>query len=639
MFEYIRSHQRLMMLLLLLIIFPSFAFFGLESYMSMGDARDTVAKVDGKEISQQELDAAQREQRERMRQMFGDQFDASVLETPEARKEILDDLIARRVLAAEARRNLLTVSDRGLQETIGGMAGLRLPDGKFDLERYKALLAAQGMTPAMFEASLRQDMAIQQVNAAIQSTAFAPLSLAQRLSELNEQEREAQQLVFKAADYAKQVEVTDEALQSYYAQSNEFNVPERVKAEYVVLSVDALASQITVSDTDIASYYEQNKSHYGTPEQRRASHILIAVGKDASEEEHAAAKEKAEKLLEEVRQHPEQFAELAKKNSDDPGSAERGGDLDFFSAGMMVKPFEEAAFKLKQNEISDLVQSDFGYHIIKVTGIKQAASRPLAEVKKQIASEIRKQLIAKKFSETAEVFNDTIYEQSESLEPVADKLQLKIQTVDNLARQVDPRAADAPYNNQRFLSALFSDDALRNKRNTEAVEIAPDTLIAGRVAEYVSASKRPFEDVKAAVRERVIQRDAMTLAKAAGEKKLAALKEKDDATGFGASQTYSRANAQGVNPALFVAVMKANTENLPTYAGVELPGQGYSVIRVTRVNQPAAINTAKRDAERQQIAEILAEEETLAYIETLKKRAKVKIVKPVAAKSQDGEQD
>ncbi len=639
MFEYIRSHQRLMMLLLLLIIFPSFAFFGLESYMGMGDARDTVAKVDGKEISQQELDAAQREQAERMRQMFGGQFDSSMLDTPEARKEILDDLIARRVLAAEARRNALTVSDRSLQQTIAGMGGLTLPDGKFDLERYKALLAAQGMTPAMFEASLRQDMAIQQVNAAVQNTAFAPVSLAQRLSELNEQEREAQQLVFKAADYAKQVEVTDEALQSYYAQSNEFNVPERVKAEYVVLSADALASQITVSDADIESYYEQNKTHYGTPEQRRASHILIAVDKNAPQAEQTAAREKAEKLLAEVKQNPQQFAELAKKNSDDPGSAERGGDLDFFSPGMMVKPFEDAAFKLRQNEISDLVQSDFGYHIIKVTAIKPAAARPLAEVKNEIGNEIRKQLVAKKFAETAEVFNDTVYEQSESLKAVADKLQLKIQTVDNLSRQPDRNAADAPYSNQRFLSALFADDSLRNKRNTEAVEVAPNTLIAGRVAEYTPASKRPFEQVKAAVRERVIQRDAMALAKAAGEAKLASLKKKDDAAGFGATQTFSRAKAQGVNPALFVAVMKADTGTLPSYAGVELPNQGYAVIRVTRVVQPTNVDTAKRDAERQQIAEVLAQEETLAYIEALKERAKVKILKPIAAKSQDGEQE
>ena len=637
MFEYIRSHQRLMMLLLLLIIFPSFAFFGLESYTSMGDARDTVAKVDGKEITQPELDAAQREQTDRMRQMFGAQFDASMLETPEAKQEILDDLIARRVLASEARRNALSVSDRALQQTIGDMAGLRLPDGKFDIERYKALLAAQGMTPAMFEARLRQDMAIQQVNAAIQTTAFAPVSLSQRLSELNEQEREAQQLLFKASDYVSQVKVTEEMLQSFYDSSNAFNVPERVKAEYVVLNMDTLESQVTVSDADIQSYYEQNKSQYGVPEQRRASHILIAVDKNAPEADKKAAKDKADKLLATLKQNPQEFADLAKKNSDDPGSAERGGDVDFFGRGMMVKPFEDAAFTLKQNEISNLVQSDYGYHIIKVTAVKAASERPLAEVKNDIAKEIKKQLVAKKFTETAEIFGNTVYEQSESLQPVAEKLQLKIQSVDNLSRQVNQAAGgSAPYNNQRFLSALFSDDALRNKRNTEAVEIAPNTLIAGRVADYKPSSKRPFDEVKVTVRERVVQTEALALAKKAGEAKLAALKEKDDATGFSAAQTFSRAKSQNLNPAAFLAIMKADTSSLPSYVGVEAPA-GYSVLRLTRVIQPTNIDRAKRDAEKQQIAEVLAQEETLAYIDVLKERAKVKIVKPIAQASKEAD--
>ena len=181
-----------MQFLLLLVIFPSFALFGLESYTSMGDSSTTVAKVDGQAITQPEWDAAQREQMERFRQMFGGQFDPKMFDTPEAKQDVLDGLISERVLAAEAKRNRLSVSDQALQQTILGIAGLTTADGKFDVERYKSLLAAQGMTPAMYEASLRQDLIVQQVNAAIQSTAFAPDSLAKRLSELGEQEREVQ---------------------------------------------------------------------------------------------------------------------------------------------------------------------------------------------------------------------------------------------------------------------------------------------------------------------------------------------------------------------------------------------------------------------------------------------------------------
>lgn len=634
MFDFIRTHRRLMQFLLLLIILPSFAFVGLESYTRMGDASNTVAKVDGQAITQPEWDAAQRDQMERFRQMFGEQFDAKMFDTPEAKQEILNNLIAQRVLAAEAKRNKLSVSDQTLQQTIINLGGLKTADGQFDVERYKAILAAQGMTPAMYESRLRQDLTMQQVNAAIQTTSFAPDTLAKRLSELGEQEREVQQLLFKASDYVAQVKLSDEMLKSYYEKSSQFDVPEQVKAEYVVLTADALAAQINVSDADIKSYYEQNTKQYGAEEQRRASHILIGVNKDASDADKAAAKAKAEQLLASLRKNPQEFAKLAKENSADTGSAERGGDLDFFGKGMMVKPFEDAAFKLKQGELSDLVQSDYGFHIIKLTAIKPAAVKALDEVKGEIASAIRKQLVTKKYTETADVFSNTVYEQADSLKAVADKLKLKIETTGNLSRQANPAVAPtAPFNNQKFLTALFSEESLKNKRNTEAVEVAPNTLIAGRVVEYKAASKRPYAEVKALVQAQVVQVEAAALAKKAGEAKLAALKAKDDAAGFSATQTVSRAKSQGLNPAVFLAVMKADTSKLPAYAGVDLPGQGYSVLRVLRVLQPTAVDSAKRQAERQQINAALAQQETFAYIEALKQKAKVKILKPVEAKS------
>jgi peptidyl-prolyl cis-trans isomerase D len=633
MLDFIRTHRRLMQFLLLLLIFPSFAFFGLESYTRMSNGDDAVAEVGGQKITQPEWDAAQREQMERFRQMLGGQFDPKMFDTPEAKQEILDNLIAQRVLAAEAKQEKLSVSNQMLQQTIASFPALRNADGKFDYERYKSLLAAQGMTPEMYEARLRHDMAVQQVNAAIQATAFAPRSLANHLSELSEQEREVQQMLFKTADFVSQVKVTDDMLKSFYEKSAQFDVPEQVKAEYVMLNADALASQVNVSDADIKSYYDQNISHFRTDEERRASHILIAVRKDASEAEKAAAKAKAEKLLAALRQHPEEFAKLAKENSDDPGSAAHGGDLDFFGKGMMVKSFEDAAFKLKQGEISDLVQSEFGYHIIKVTAIKPATTKPLEQVKNEIAANIRKQIIAKKYSEAADVFSNTVYEQSESLKPVADKLQLKIESAANLTRE--PNSAlpkDAPYNNPKFLTALFSNDALKNKRNTEAVEIAPNTLIAGRVVDYKPATKRPFDEVKASVREQLVRQEAAALAQKAGEAKLAALKEKDNANGFGAVQTISRAKTEGVNPAVFLAAMKADTSKLPAYAGADLGSQGYSVLRIVKVEQPAKIDDAKRQAEAQQITTALAQQETLAYIEYLKRKAKVKILKPLNPK-------
>lgn len=630
MFDFIRKHQRLMQFLLLLFIFPSFVFFGLEGYTQFNEGNNAVAKVAGNPITQQEFDAAQREQMERIRQMFGGQFDPAMLDTPEARKSVLDGLIAQRVIAAEATSNRLSVSDQALQQSILGIPGIIGPDGKFDGERYKSLLAAQGMTPAMYEARLRQDMTMQQVSGSVQDTAFAPKAVANRLSDLNDQERTVQEVVFKTGDYASQVKATDEMLKAYYEKNaRQFELPEQVKAEYVVLSSDAVAAQISVSDADIKSYYDQNAARYSDEEQRRASHILIKADKGASAADKAAAKEKAEKLLAQVRKNPAEFAKLAKENSQDPGSAERGGDLDFFGKGMMVKPFEDAAFKLKQGDISDVVESDFGYHIIQLTAVKPAVVKPLDEVKAQIAADIKKQLSAKKFTEMAEQFTNMVYEQSESLKPVADKLGLKIETVAGLTRTPNPAAPPtAVTNNPKFLNALFSDDAVKNKRNTEAVEVAPSTLVSGRVVEYKPVSKRPYEEVQAVVRERVMQEEAAALARKAGEAKLAAAKSGDNA-GFGEARTVSRSKPQGVNQAALPAIMRADVTKLPAIVGVDLGPQGYGVYKITKLGQPANPDTARRAAEQQQIAGALAQQEALAYLEVLKKKAKVEVLKPV----------
>jgi peptidyl-prolyl cis-trans isomerase D len=632
MFEFIRTHRRLMHVVLLLFIVPSFAFFGLEGYSRFRDSDNAVAKVAGQSITQQEFDNAQRQQMDRLRQMFGDQFDPKMLDTPEAKKGVLEGLIAQRVMAVEAARNRLSVSDQTLQQTILAIPGLTTAEGKFDHERYKSLLAMQGMTPAMYEARLRQDLAVQQVNAAVQSTAIAPKTVAGRLSDLNDQEREVQELLFKSVDFASQVKVTDEMLKSYYDKnSNQFQIPEQAKAEYVVLSPDAIAEQISVTDADVKSYYDQNAKRYTVEEQRRASHILIGVKKGASDAEKSAAKVKAQKVLDQARKNPGDFAKLAKENSEDPGSAERGGDLDYFGKGMMVKSFEDAVFKLKPGEISDLVESDFGYHIIRLSDVKPASVKTLDEVKGEIAAEIKKQLAAKKYSELAETFTNTVYEQADSLKPVADKLKLKIETVSNVTRVPNPSVApNAPYNNPKFLNALFSDDALKNKRNTEAVEVAPSTLVAGRIVEYKPVTKRPFEEVKNVIQERVTQTEAADLAKKAGEAKLAEVKGKADAAGFSNAKSISRAKPQGVNEAAALAVMKADVTKLPAYIGLEVPGQGYGVYRINKVAQPATPDTARRQAEQQQIGTALAQQETLAYLEALKQKAKVKITKPAA---------
>jgi peptidyl-prolyl cis-trans isomerase D len=255
----------------------------------------------------------------------------------------------------------------------------------------------------------------------------------------------------------------------------------------------------------------------------------------------------------------------------------------------------------------------------------------LDEVKSDIAAEIKKQKAAKKYAELADTFSNTVYEQSDSLKPVADKLNLKIETAANLTRQPNPSLAPGvAYNNAKFLNALFSDDAIKNKRNTDAIEVAPNTLIAGRIVDYKPATKRPFNEVEPIVREHVTQIEAAKLARKAGEEKLAALRAKDDTAGFTDSKVVSRAKEEGLNRAALASVMNADVSKLPAFVGVDLVGQGYGIYRIGKVTQPANVDKAKIASDQQQLETGLAQQEMVAYIDALKQREKVKILKPIA---------
>ena len=275
MFEFIRTHKRWMYGILLLLIVPSFVFVGMESYQS-NDGGAGVATVDGQKITQQEWEDAQRRQIDQARQMMGAQFDQKLFETSEAKQAILNNLVAERAINAEINRAHMTVSDATLQKTIMDIQQFRQPDGGFDMEGYKAALAAQGMTPEMFDQRLRRDLAVQQLSGAIQATAFAPRSVANRLSDINDQEREVQELVFPIATYLPQVKVTDEMVKAYYDKNAQlFQIPEQVKAEYVVFNASTVESQVEVTDAEVADFYNKNLKNYTTAEQRSAMEALI----------------------------------------------------------------------------------------------------------------------------------------------------------------------------------------------------------------------------------------------------------------------------------------------------------------------------------------------------------------------------
>lgn len=624
MFEFIRTHQRLMQFFLLLLIVPSFVLVGISRYGERGGADNGVATVDGRNITQQEWEQAQRREIDQARQQMGARFDQKMFDTPAAKQAVLDNLVAERSVNAEVARQNLTVSDAALQKAILEMPGFRKPDGSFDMDQYKAALAAQGMTPEMFDTRMRHDMAVQQLAGSIQGTAFAPRSVSGRLSDLNAQQRQVQEVLFPAANYVAQVKVTDDMVKAYYDKHpDQFQVPAQVKAEYLVLDPAAVEKTVTVSDAEVADAYNKNKSHFVTPEKRNASHILITVAKDAKPADEAAAKAKAEAILAEVRKNPNDFAKIAKAQSQDPGSAELGGDLGTIEKGVFAKPVEDAIYSLKDGEISGLVRSEFGYHIVKVTKIIPAAQETLDQAKPAIVAELKKQKLSDKYSELADTFSNTVYEQSDSLKPAADKLGLTVQTVDGLTRTPNPALGDSPVNNEKFLKAIFSNDALVNKRNTEAVEVAPSTLVSGRVVEFKPASKRPLADVEADIRKRVTQEEAARLARQAGEAKLAAARN-GDASGFGDTKTVSRTSQPTIDPTAAAAVLKADVSKLPAVVGVVLP-TGYGVYRITQVSQPAQVDQDRRKQDAEQISRVVGLTELTSFIDALKHKAKAKI--------------
>ena len=625
MFDAVRNNQRIVQIFLGLITLP-FAFWGVDSYVRNSGAGNDVASIGDSRVTVQQFDQALRERQDQMRQAMGASFKPEMINSPEARLSVLNSLIDQQLLMLESSKNRLVVTDGALRDVIGSIPSLQ-EDGKFSMEKYERALRAQGMSQPQFEAKLRQDLTLRQLMGTISDSAFVSQAQATTILNLQLEERQYSEFRIAPEQYADKVKVDADAVKKFYEQNQaQFEIPEQVKVEYVILSLDSMLSQISVSDAEIKARFEGHKDKYQQPEERRASHILIVA---KTEGEKAAAKAKAEEVLKEVRKTPAKFADLAKQYSQDPGSAKSGGDLGYFGRGMMVKAFEEAVFKQKEGEISDVLESEFGYHIIKLTGIKTAKVKSLDEVRADIVSELKREAATRKFAESAEAFNNTVYEQSDSLQPAAEKFKLKIQQSGWLKKNPDQREAAAlgPLANEKILASLFSEDAVKNKRNIEAYEIAPNTLLSARVVEHVAASTRPLESVKNDIEKLLKAQEAATLAKNTGESRLEELKKGgDDKLAWSSLKSASRMQSRDLPPAAVRAVFKAEVQKLPAYAGASVGG-AYVLYKIVKVNAPEKLDETRRNALQDEYAHILAQEELSAYLNALRARYKIDINK------------
>jgi len=625
MFDIVRNNRKITQGFLALITLP-FAFWGVDSYVRNADSGTGVATVGGSKIALPELQSALREQQDRMRAQLGGKVDPAMFETPQMRRAVLDSLITQRVLAEQTQKAGLMVSNDQLAQFIAGVPSLQ-ENGKFSKERYEAVVAAQGMSKEMFEARLRQDMAMQQLMLPVSNAGIGSQVAASRWLATQLEQREVAQVLLMPEAYAGQVKLAADAAQKYYDTNRKaFELPDQLRAEFVVLSRDSLVAQMVISDDEIKAYYKAHADRYRTGETRRASHILIPVAKSATEAEVGAAKAKADELLAKLKANSGDFSKLAREHSQDTISAAKGGDLDWFGRGAMVKAFEDAAFALKDGQTSDVVRSDFGFHIIRLTGVRPEQVKPMAEAKAEIVAEIRREAGTKKYSEAAEAFGNMVYEQADSLKPAAEKWKLELRQSQWLARD---GKVPAPFDNKKLLTALFGDDPVKNKRNTEAVEIVPGTLVSARVLEYKPAAVQPFEAVKTDIEKRLIREEAAKLAIKDGEEKLAML-AKGEAVKltWSAAHNVSRMDAKGLPPEALRAVFKADVGKLPAHVGAGFSGNGYALYRISSVTagEPGKDDPRGRGLA-QQYARVVAEEDFAAWMATLKEKYPVTINK------------
>jgi peptidyl-prolyl cis-trans isomerase D len=620
MFDFVRSHNRLLQIALGLLIIPSFGIFGVQSYLSMNNEQTVaVASVDGRDISRADWDAQHRKDIDQIRSR-SPQVDLKLLDTPEAQRRSLDTLVRERVMQAAVVHEGLTVSDERIRHeymTNPQFEQLR----QLTKDQRDAILAQQGLTGNMLYDNIGQGLSRGQALQGVATSGFIPASSQKTTVDAWFDTRDIQWQRFDTKDYAAAIQPTDAQVEAYYkAHADAFVASEQAKIEYLVLNAAALQSQVKADPTLVQEYYKNNVQRYTTAQERSASYILAKVAPNASPADVAKAKALADNMLVDLRKNPAGFSDTAKKIPQDGGPLE-GGDLDFMRKGAVPGAFDNALFSMKEGEISDVVRTDSGFQIIKLTGVRGGTVKPFEEVKPQIEDQFRQQEAQKLFAADAEKFTNTVYEQPDSLDAAAKAFQLTKQTA-VVARQPASGAAGV-LASPKLLAAVFASDSIKNKHNTEAVEAGPSQLVSAHVVEYTARHTRPLAEVHDLVVEAVRKDQAMAQAKMDGEARVAIAK-KDATLALPLTATVSRLDQSGATPHQVVdAALKADLSKGPAVVGLALPDGSYAAIRVLK-STPHVPDANEAEQFKQAVTNTFEDAEALAVYDALKARYKAK---------------
>ncbi len=488
--------------IVILLIIP-FALWGINQYFG-GAGPLVVATVNGKEISQQAHQQAFLLQRDRMREMLGKQYNPDVFDK-RIKQQALDDLIEKEILYQNAEEEGFRVSSSSVIDTIRQIEAFQ-SNGVFSKEQYVQQLRAQGQTPAGFEQRVHHAILTQQLYTGLTASAIVTKKELDRIESLQEQQRDISYLTLATANYKDPAIASDEAIKKYYdANQLSYQTAEKVSIEYIELSASELSKDIPPpSEDQLKQFYNDRKSQFGVPEERRSSHILIAVKEGAEKSAIEAARNKAQEVYKKAKSG-ENFAKLAKEYSDDPGSSKLGGDIGFITKEKGFDPsFDAAMFGLKIGEISEPVLSAFGFHIIKLDEIHTEKSKSFEEVRGTLVNEYQQDQANKKYYEISDKLTNLAYEVPTTLADAAGAINHQIKTSELFERSGGAGIAANP----RVTASAFSNEVLREGYNSEPIEIGENHIIVLRRKDHKEPTQRPLDEVKDAIKKTLIEEDA-----------------------------------------------------------------------------------------------------------------------------------
>ena len=575
MLEQIRNRtQTTFAKVILVIIIIPFALFGIDSYLSSVGNVIHIASVNEELITAKSLQEAENQFKARQ----DESTDPKMFESVEFKKAVLDQLITTKLINQEIKNSGFYISNSQVGTYIAGMREFQ-KNGKFSQDQYDEILKINNLSPKKFDDKIKSDLGTQQVKDSLRKLSFVPKDKIQDLVNLAYQKRDVSIYELKQDDFKDKIDLSDSALKKVYEKSkSSFMRPDQVKIEFIIYSVAGIVPNVKITDKEVKDYFTNNINIYQTDQQRRAKHILFTVGAELASDEVKKIATKAQKILNEIKKNPKTFKKNAEKYSQDSESSKNGGDLGFFSRGDMTKVFEDTVFSMTKNQISELIKTEFGFHIVMLTDIKGEEVK-FESVKNQIKGELIFNKALAEFGSNAEEFSNTVYEQSENLQQAANKFSLKIEDSEWLSFE----SAKKFFNNEAFAQAIFDKYAIDNQKNIAAIEASPNNLVAARVVDFRPSASKSFEEVKGLITDFLIEAESQKLLIAAGTKMIKDVKLKPNLIDWIDQVVVDRVDRQGLSDTLINAIFKMDDQDLPAYTGFYDSKGEYVIVKLSKV--------------------------------------------------------